>query len=93
MFSLNNVQRIAIVRQAKGFFPNSAYHLTTEDAWMIKETGIHRQVLLWGDSLCNQKFMDFLRYRFMCAVVFSSQKGGPILHEFAESLSNPFRYL
>lgn len=32
-------------------------------------------------------------YLFMDAIVFNSQKNGPILHELTESLCNPFKQL
>lgn len=31
--------------------------------------------------------------QFMHLIVFNNQKDGPLLHEFAETLSNPFKLL
>lgn len=75
------------------FFPYPMYHLTTGDTWIIKETGICRQVLLWGGSLFNQQFVDFPRSWVLHVVVFNNQKDGPIWHEFSKFVSNPFKYL
>lgn len=64
-----------------------------QDTWIKNETVIMQADFSLGTLSLQSAVYGLSGCQFMHLIVFNTQKDGPILHEYAEFFSNPFKLL